>query len=599
MTRPLKVLQPNVQIKPRDEYRAIAQINGSHPFRHQVPESIVEYPVQELPSGKVTYFNFRLAKEMGLISKSHPHKVTKGLESTLLKTFCLRIINEYDQEHGTKPLGPVKPHTYMATRYLQLQHKSKRGKTSGDGRSIWNGVFRNSNGRVWDISSRGTGVTKLSPGAVEAGKHLATGTTDFGYGCGLAEIDELVSSTIMSEILHADGFRTERMLCIIDLGKGLGIGVRAAENLLRPAHLFLHLKQGNHKPLTKAFKYLVNRQIQNGHWPANCGRPKNFLKTVTREFAEFAVLLDFHHVFAWMDWDGDNLLAHAGIIDYGSIRQFGLRHDQYRYDDIDRFSTNLTEQRVKARQTVQAFAQMANFIETGVKKPLSKFKHASCLRDFDKTFEDVALREFLKFWGDVQNLSTRGRRVSARAFKDVLHIEKFHSSYPLQKLPDGVHRPALYNRRKLLSTWAKSRLENFILSPEALHKMSLATSVRRKDRKFTLAKKRSFTQVIKSLDALWAHLKTEGHDGKHLLQHLINRCERPMATGNGVEEMVDVILSKKRTPEECQALMDGIVRYFTSHQSQKKFGPEGHLSGTLLQDLQESLLIAQEREEDI
>src|SRR5690606_15637633 len=110
----------------------------------------------------------------------------------------------------------------------------------------------------------------------------------------------------------------------------------------------------NLQPLKKAFSYLVHRQVQNGHWPQKSVRPKNFLKIVTKEFAEFGALLDFHHVFAWMDWDGDNLLAHAGIIDYGSIRQFGLRHDQYRYDDVDRFSTNLTEQKLKARQTLQA-----------------------------------------------------------------------------------------------------------------------------------------------------------------------------------------------------------------------------------------------------
>ena len=30
----------------------------------------------------------------------------------------------------------------------------------------------------------------------------------------------------------------------------------------------------------------------------------------------------------------DVVISNAGIIDYGSVRQFGLRHDQYRYDQL-------------------------------------------------------------------------------------------------------------------------------------------------------------------------------------------------------------------------------------------------------------------------
>jgi transcriptional regulator with XRE-family HTH domain len=49
-----------------------------------------------------------------------------------------------------------------------------------------------------------------------------------------------------------------------------------------------------------------------------------------------------------------------GIIDYGSVRQFGIRHDKYRYDDVERFSTNLNEQKNKARLIVQVFAQLVS-----------------------------------------------------------------------------------------------------------------------------------------------------------------------------------------------------------------------------------------------
>ena len=42
----------------------------------------------------------------------------------------------------------------------------------------------------------------------------------------------------------------------------------------------------------------------------------------------------------WLDWDGDNILTDGSIIDYGSVRQFGLYHHSYRFADIDRMSTS-------------------------------------------------------------------------------------------------------------------------------------------------------------------------------------------------------------------------------------------------------------------
>jgi hypothetical protein len=122
----------------------------------------------------VAYFNFNLAKEMGLIPESHEHKLNAKLESKILETFNLRIINEYDLSHNKHySKDDVKPFPYMATRYLQLQHEDKTGSTSGDGRGIWNGSI-NYKGTTWDVSSRGTGVTALSPGAVKAGRPLET-----------------------------------------------------------------------------------------------------------------------------------------------------------------------------------------------------------------------------------------------------------------------------------------------------------------------------------------------------------------------------------------------------------------------------------------
>ena len=151
-------------------YASFEQLDGRHPWMTAVPEGFVPYKVRELKTGEIGYFNYRLAKEMGLISSDHPHEMTPALKAKLVSTFSIQIINEYD-ELTKRKIDPasIKPHAYMASRYLQLQHPSRQGKTSGDGRGIWNGIIEN-RGKVWDISSRGTGVTCLSPGAVAAQK---------------------------------------------------------------------------------------------------------------------------------------------------------------------------------------------------------------------------------------------------------------------------------------------------------------------------------------------------------------------------------------------------------------------------------------------
>lgn len=111
------------------EYPAFDQLDGNHPWKSSVPEGLISYPVRRLNMGRVCYFNFDLAKEMGLIPSDHPHRMNKKLENRLLETFSLRIINEYDQQHGVQfPRQLIKKNEYMATRYLQLQHHDKIGR---------------------------------------------------------------------------------------------------------------------------------------------------------------------------------------------------------------------------------------------------------------------------------------------------------------------------------------------------------------------------------------------------------------------------------------------------------------------------------------
>jgi hypothetical protein len=167
-------------------YEKFKEVDGTHPWRNVSPDGYVDYPVRYRPHGRVVYFNFPLAREMGLVPSDHPPNINKELEQVILDTFSLVIINEYDVAKGTKfPPETIKPKPYMATRYLQTQHRNRQGKTSGDGRSIWNGYVK-SESLIFDISSRGTGATILSPGAQHANGAIATGDFTHGYSSGLA-----------------------------------------------------------------------------------------------------------------------------------------------------------------------------------------------------------------------------------------------------------------------------------------------------------------------------------------------------------------------------------------------------------------------------
>src|SRR5690606_31988004 len=98
-------------------------------------------------------------------------------------------------------------------------------------RTIWNGTVEHQ-GVTWDISSCGTGGTRLSPACNINKKFYQTGDPSISYGCGYAEVSEGMETLIFSEVLNQNKFRTERLLAIIEFDKGLSINVRAYSNLL-------------------------------------------------------------------------------------------------------------------------------------------------------------------------------------------------------------------------------------------------------------------------------------------------------------------------------------------------------------------------------
>src|SRR5882672_8630130 len=379
-------------------YEKFKELDGTHPWRDVSPDGYIDYSARYRPKGRVLYFNFPLAREMELIPFDHPPTINKELEQAILETFSLQIINEYDLELGKKfPTETMKPGPYMATRYLQTQHRNKQGKTSGDGRSIWNGYLRTSN-LIFDVSSRGTGATILSPGAQKSDGAVQTGDESYGYSSGLAELDEMLGGAVMSEIFYRQGIPTERCLAVIGFSDGSAIGVRSAPNLIRPAHIFRYLKQGRHEELKASVDYFIEREVENNFWQMSGDGTAKYepaLDYLARSCGKMAALLEEEYIFNWLAWDGDNMLASGAILDYGSIRQFAAKHDKYRFKDVDRYSASLREQRGCARMIVQVFAQATAFAHSGVKENLRAFKDAECLRVFDQAFETERERRIL------------------------------------------------------------------------------------------------------------------------------------------------------------------------------------------------------------
>lgn len=557
----------------QNEYQRFEMIDGSHPWQEAMEEQVVLYPVRELGKGTVSYFNYRLAKEMGLISLNHSHKMNKDLEKTLLKTFSIQIINEYEQANKISyDPSVVKKNMYMATRYLQLQHDSRSGKTSGDGRSIWNGFVQHQ-GKAWDVSSRGTGVTKLAPGAVKADKPLQTGNEDFGYSCGQMEIDELYATAISSEIFHHNKIPTERVLAIIDLGKGLAIGVRAAPNLIRPAHLFLFLKQNDLKHLKSGIDYMIARQVKNKEWKIVPGKNKydQCMDYIVDSFAKLFSRLDVDYIFAWLDWDGDNILANAGIIDYGSIRQFGVRHDQYRYDDIERFSTTLGEQKLKARQLVRTFAQIMEFIKSGKKTNIAEFKDHPSVKKFDRRFNYHFKKQRLYnigFQKNDMNYLLDNHFDLVQKFDQIFkYFESIKTERKPEKVADGINHPAIFNMRDLLRELPKLLYHSGfkLIDSKVLFEIMISSNASLKDNTF----KENYHPKLQEFQTIYLELIEKTRRKRSALRVLneidarssiINRADR--ATGNAIILIVEKIIANIKSGfpiENIQELIEGYV----------------------------------------
>ncbi len=573
----------HVKFSSPSEYQLFDQIDGDHSFKSAVPEGYIEYSVRSRPGGRVFYFNFKLAKEMGLISSQHPDALTPLLQEKILQTFSLVIINEYDLIHQRQfPQKDIRPKKYMATRYLQLQHPNKKGKTSGDGRGIWNGEIKH-RGTVWDIASSGTGATQLSPAYAQTKKFIKTGDPNVCYGNGYNALSDGLSATLMSDIFHQRGIETERVLALISFEDGSAIHVRASKNLLRPAHLFHHLKQGNYPALKCAVDYFIDRQIANGDYP-NFGpqgskkRYQLFAERMADTFAKTTSRFESDYIFCWLDWDGDNILCNGGIIDYGSIRQFGLYHKEYRYDDVSRFSTNIPEQKAKARYIVQTIAQLRDFLITGKKRTIGRFKQDPLLKLFDVTFNETLQHHLLiKLGLSVEQtgyLQRAAPKLIKKFKKNHAYFEEAQSYRGIYKTADGITADAIFSMSQLCTELPKRFLGQTAgkidpLKAEELIEIMRSSYARPKDLRTNGYRKRICRQLQKRYLKIVQRVADQFHQGdvrKTLLQMTMRTSVlygKNNITGDGVLHVTSSIIRNKSKLNFDQVMQ--VIQNITHH----------------------------------
>lgn len=484
-----------------DGYGSLATLDGRHPLRARVPGAVVGYPARRRHDGEIAFFNFALAREVGILPADHPDELTPALRQRLLDTFGLQIVNEWDEAHGNLPAPADRlPHEYMATRYLQLQHPDKRGINSGDGRSIWNGLLETPRGR-FDVSSCGTGVTRLCPATSIHGKFFKTGNTISDYGCGTAHIEEGLGAALMSEAFARNGVRTERVLAIVALPGGFAINVRIAGNLLRPSHFFGLLRRREDEELRRCVLYYAEREIEARRWPyiaSERERIRYLPERVAIDFARATATFESEYIFCWLDWDGDNVLTDGSIIDYGSVRQFGLYHHSYRFEDPDRMSTSIPEQKRKAREIVQRFCQIRELLLRGTAPSLTSLRRDPVLALFDREFERERRRLLLHQMGFEEADSLHLLQHSPALVDSLLglhrSLEKQRSSRGRRRVADGLSWDAVYCMRdvlrelpaRLAPAAAGVRPE---IPAEAFYEIALSNYASRRDRRTTPARR--------------------------------------------------------------------------------------------------------------
>jgi hypothetical protein len=413
------------------------------------------------------------------------------------------------------------------------------------------------------------------------------------YGCGTAALAEGINAAVMSEVFHRNEVQTERVLAVLALPSGLAINVRAAKNLLRPSHFFVHLHQRNLEMLRSTVDFFIDRQVANGDWPRlpeattptrARRRYGHFARNAARTFARITATYESEYVFCWLDWDGDNILADGGLIDYGSVRQFGLYHRAYRFEDTDRMSTTIPEQRRKARHVVQKYAQIRDYLISGVKKPLARFAKDPVVRLFDREFErhkrELLLRKVGFPGRDVRKLS-RAHGAAVRRFQQAFAaLERARSARGRVKVSDGLTWDAIYCMRDVLRELPARYAETcrasdgppdpaaLLLAAPEFFEIAHSSYASRRDRRPSGARRRQARELQLSYLALVA--AAAGSGPGRLARKLARIAERSATlnrydriTGDSVDHVSDRLIRARRRlgPDALYRLIQRFTDY--------------------------------------
>ncbi len=274
-----------------------------------------------------------------------------------------------------------------------------------------------------------------------------------------------------------------------------------------------------------------------------------------RRFGHFAAQLDIDYIFAWLDWDGDNVLADAGIIDYGSVRQFGLRHDRYRYDDVERFSTNLNEQRNKAKLIVQVYCQIADELRGRRRKAVKEYADHPAAKIFDTEFTRQRAHRLLYRLGfnEIQRGNILKEKGLFEEFDQLFsYFECAKVSGSSRKVPDGVNHPALFDMRAINRLLPAHFLAHGIATPvseDEFFKSLLSSFAKSKDAR----RGSKHTRHIQAYQKAYIRL-LQAAANKSTPQMILNGiCKRAeklnsenRITGNALIQIVDEILQQRR-----------------------------------------------------
>jgi hypothetical protein len=420
-------------------------MTGQSRFRNAVgAKAFIDYKTVSVPS-KVFLLNTTLLEEWGL-KGVNAERLSAVLVNSVKSAFARKIINEFDQEPSPEE---IQPGLFMATRYMN----------TGDGRAIWNGQFDlyDTSGKliaVIDVSSKGTGST-----AMRLEQDLSG-----GYGDGKASLDEFVGGYIQGEIMHRNGFQTERTLVILDLGDGQSVGVRVGAPLLRPSHIFYWEKRGN-GPMTKnVIDYHIQLERLNGRGEGlgtGPGLYNRWLKKEAEALGKLIAMVESRYIFLWLAVDGDNMILPGGIIDYGSIRQFGLPYFDFRHENR---SINVWETQGLAKLILSKLIRSVELARAGKKvKGPHNFSHP-LFEVFEKSYQETRLRDLLLQFGftrdQIESIVKSSPEIGNQLVRMIDRLIKmqrgreFKFNYIDEESGYEKMAPPLYDVRKLLRLYA-------------------------------------------------------------------------------------------------------------------------------------------------